>query len=210
MRYLITFFVLVSALFAQDTRDMKRSSAQQLQFRDSYIMPILSAVMDKKLPYTEINDRVKKQDELIAQHFAGKKIHITLRGFYSPLSPQIRMASGIEANGDPGVVVYMPAIMDQFESSSFECSFIRTIIHERDHLTEMTHSVTRIDLENEIHIHALTAEFVLIPLIGKYRKTCSLNDLGHYTAWIKSGRNEKNPIWRNHMKVLYGPTLDFK
>lgn len=106
MRFLVTFFVLVSALFAQDTRDMKRSGAQQLQFRDSYIMPILSAVMEKKLPYTKINDRVRKQDKLIAERFGGKKVHITLRGFYSPLSPMVRMAAGVEANGEPDVIVY--------------------------------------------------------------------------------------------------------
>lgn len=83
-------------------------------------------------------------------------------------------------------------------------------MHERDHLTEMTKTATRVDLENETHIHALTAEFVLLPLIGKYKQTCSSNDLGHYTAWANSDRNEKSPIWRNHMKVLYGPALDFR
>ncbi len=189
---------------------MKRSGAQQLQFRDAFIMPILGSLMEKKLSYPEINDRVRKQDELIAQRFRGKKVHITLRGFYSPLSPLVRAAAGIENNGDPGIIVYLPAIMDQYEAGSFECSFMRSIMHERDHLTEMVKSNSRVDLENETHVHALTAEFVLIPLIGKYKQTCSSNDLLHYTAWINSGRNEKSPIWWKHMKGLYGLALDFK
>ena len=207
MKYLGAFFVLTSVMFGQDTRDLKRSSVEQLQFRETNIMPILAMVMDKKLPYPEINNRVKKQDELIQRRFGSKKVHITLSGFYAPLSQRVSMASGIEADGSPAVVVRIPSIMDQYEPASFDCTFIREIMHERDHLTEMTKNATQVDLENEIHVHALTAEFVLVPLIGKYKKSCAQGDLMHYTAWINSGRNEKSPIWRNYIKQLYAPVL---
>lgn len=210
MKFLASFFALICVTLAQDTRDLKRSGAEQIQFSDTQIKPLLGMIMDRKLPFPEINDRVAKQEELIDRHFGGKKTHIRLRGFYSPLSPLIPMASGISASGDPEIIVYLPAVMDAFSHSSFRCTFVRQIMHERDHLTEMTKNVVGVNLENETHIHALTAEFVLVPLIGKYKQTCAPNDINHYNAWIKSGRNEKSPIWKDHMKRLYAPALGFR
>lgn len=210
MKFLVSFFVLICVTFAQDTRDLKRSSAEQLKFRDTYIMPILGMMMERKLPYPEINQRINKQEELIARRFGGKKTHIRLRGFYSPLSPLVPAASGISDEGEPQIMIFLPSVMDAFSKPSFGCTFLRQIMHERDHLTEMAKNADHVDLANETHIHALTAEFVLILLIGKYKQTCAPNDVNHYNAWIKSGRNEKSPIWRDHMKHLYAPALGFR
>ena len=181
------------------------TEAQQIQFVEKEIRPLLNMVINARLPFPAINERIKSQDALILQRFKGKPIIIVLSPLYHNISKQIGAASGIEPTGEPKIVLYLPSIMDDYADNP--SSLLRKIMHERDHLTEILRNESSINLELETHMQALTTEFVTVPLKEKYQVTLSYSDQKHYDAWVKSGRNEKSQFWKDYIRSLLAPVL---
>jgi len=195
-------FLLGLPLLAQFTQ---YTEAEQVDFALSRLKPIVMKVMAAETPYPEVNERVKQQEVLIKQKFGDKGLVVNFRPSYHAKSPWIPAASGV-LNGGPHIVMYVSAVMNNWVDN--ESHWIRCLMHERDHLTEMKGNIPKVDLDVEIHMHALTTQFVTVPMKEKHRVTLSRNDQKHYEAWVRAGRSEKSPIWRDYMKSLLSPVLD--
>ena len=184
---------------------MQYTEAEQVQFAAERLLPIVKMVMYAETPYPKINDRIKKQNLLIKKIFGEKEITVNLRPSYHQTSRFIPAASGV-VNGGPRMVLYVSAIMNNYTDN--QAHWIRCIMHERDHLSEMKQgNISKINLELEIHMQALTTEFVTVPMKEEYGVMLSKGDQKHYNAWIKAGRSEKNLIWRNYIQTLLSPVL---
>lgn len=198
----IAWVVLVASVVSAQM--IQYSESEQIQFATERLYPIIKMVMNAQLSCPEINGRIKKQDELIRKRFGGKKITVNMRPSYNEISRLVPAASGI-LNGEPRIVLYIPAIMNNYVDN--QSHWIRCIMHERDHLTEMKGNISKVDLELEIHMHALTTQFVTVPMKEKCGVVLSSNDQKHYNAWIRAGRSEKSPVWRDYIKTLLSPVL---
>ena len=202
---------MIYIIFCVTSYAQSRIQEDMVKFIDREIRPVLVMVMDAKMPYPIINERVKEQDRLIRKIFGKKPIKITLRPTFHSLGPRVRAASGIDEAGNPKIVMFVPSIMDGYANfgESFS-SLVRTVMHERDHLTEMTMNRTHVDLGVEIHMQALTTKFVTVPMVEKYNINVSPNDRKHYNAWVDNGRDEKSFGWRQYMEKLLAPALKFQ
>jgi len=131
---------------------------------------------------------------------------ITFGQYYHPSSKQIHAASGIKPTGEAHIVLYIPAIMD--ECPCDQATIVQKIMHERDHLTEiMKNEVGNFNAVKEAHFHALTTEFVTVPLKEKYNVVLSYNYRRHYEAWVKSGKTEKSFYWQSYIHSLMESVL---
>ncbi len=189
-------------LWAQFTNYTER---EQVNFALSQLKPIVDMVMGANTPYPAVNERIKQQDALIKRRFGSRPLVVNLRPTYHVKSPWIPAASGVVSDG-PRIVMYVSAIMNNWVDNLPH--WIRCLMHERDHLTEMEGNISKVNLELETHMHALTTEFVTVPMKERYMVTLSRNDQKHYDAWVRAGRTEKSQVWRDYIKSLLSPVLD--
>lgn len=201
MRFVIlcTFLAVLSTLNAQPA---SYTDAQVKQFVNNELVPIVKMVMEATTPYPEINNRFKGQTELISKRFPGKPTNnVALQMVYTHVSKWVAGSSRLNEKGNPEIRLYVPAIMDNWAGNRSRIIYI--IMHERDHLTELIpNRKDGISLDIETHIHALTTQYVVVPLKEKYEITLSRDEQRHYDAWIKAGRKENSPIWRESIRLL--------
>lgn len=193
-------FLAVPVAFAQA---VSHSREQQIKFIEKELYPVIKAVALAEVPYPEVNDRIRRQNELIRKRFGEKKIRVNLRARYHQTDRRIHAITRIGERGEPEMILYIPALMDDRERNW--ASLLRKVMHERDHLTEIISNDKQSGVEDEIHLHGLTTEFVTRPL-EKY-VALSPSDRRYLDAWIDSGRNEKSPVWRDYMQSLLTPVL---
>ncbi len=196
---LCTFFTVLGTLSAQSAT---YTQAQVTEFANKELIPVVQMVMGATTPYPEVNDRVNKQTMLISRRFKGKPTNnVVIQTVYTRVSKFVAGSSRINEKGNPELTLYVPAIMDNWAGNRSHIIYI--IMHERDHLTELIpNRKDGISLEIETHIHALTTQHVVVPLKEKYGVTLSQDEQRHYDAWVRAGRTEKSPVWKESIKTL--------
>ncbi len=196
---LCAFLVALGALSAQSAQ---YTQAQVTEFANNELIPVVQMVMSATTPYPEVNDRVNKQTVLISRRFKGKPANnVVLQTVYTRVSKFVAGSSRVNEKGNPEITLYVPAIMDNWAGNRSRIIYI--IMHERDHLTELIPDrKDGISLDVETHIHALTTQYVVVPLKEKYEITLSRDEQRHYDAWVKAGRTERSPVWRESIQTL--------
>ncbi|MEY4604653.1 MAG: hypothetical protein RIT43_1945 [Bacteroidota bacterium] len=222
-RGLLKFFLIAissSLIFGQSSFPNSRTYSPQEQnsFFKEVILPFLNGITTHTSPYPEINERSKVQQKIIQNRFGGKHLRIEPHTTYAPQSSLTFATSDVTTDGIPRISIAIPAFMDQYFwlkttnkprwQEAFEVFVVAGIMHELDHLTETPKvNAKTFNVEVEIHINALTTQYVTSVLVEKYHKQVYLSDEFQYRAWISANRNEKSPIWRKAIKDLYAPLM---
>jgi hypothetical protein len=202
---ILCFFLVVLGML--NAQPAPYTEAQLKQFINNELVPIVRMVVEATTPYPEVNERVKKQTALISQRFKDKPANsVVLQMVYTHVSKWVAGSSRINEKGNPEITLYVPAIMDNWAGSRSRIIYI--IMHERDHLTELIpNRKDGISLDIETHIHALTTQYVVVPLKEKHGVTLSRDEQRHYDAWVKAGRTEKSSVWRESIRILLSQGL---
>lgn len=208
----VVIVVVASILVWRGDRQVHYSIEQQHQFYENELRNILEGCAGGKTPYREINERHQKLSADLVKKF-GKHLNVNMVTDYHVLSKHIEMATGVQTNGTPEIAIFVPCVMDMFETVRqkhgdewrvrFETHFLAIFMHEMEH-TPMADVMTgHVDVSEESRAWSETCRNTLRPLASKYRLTLIATEANMMRAWVESGEDTNAPAWNGYVSQLY-------
>lgn len=205
--------VVVASIFVwHGNRQAHYSIEQQHQFYENELRNVLESCTGGKTPYREINERHQKLSADLVKKF-GKRLNINMVTDYHVLSKNIEMATGVQTNGTPEIAIYVPCIMDTFETVRqkhgdewrirFETHFLVIFMHEMEHTSNLDVVASHVDTEEESRAWSETCRHTLRPLVSDHKLTLISTEANMMREWVKSGENTNAPAWNGYVSQLY-------
>lgn len=208
--------VTTSTIQSAHSSIVPQSDAEKIAFYEQHLQGIVLMLHSNAIPYAILQTQRVWLDKAILQRY-GKPYDMEIAINYHPddaASQNLAGANAVGEYGNPEIRFYIPRVIQLYQSlertggpnwkEKFTNDITAVYFHELVHLSALLiDPERRLNVENEIRAWALTCEHVIAPMLEQLHLPMSVSAMDYYNAWVKSGRNEKSPVWREAIKELY-------